>query len=416
MTFEQLATLATFGSTWAVLAVGHNVADHVFGQSDHQAANKGAPTAEDVAAGASPRRGWAACLAHVGQYHLVMAALLALVWLFIPLPLPLPLPLSVTGLTAGFMWSAATHAVLDRRWPVRWLLQHTGSPAFAELRAAGLNGMYLADQALHSGALLVSALLITRPASEVQVEGVEPVHHREAVRGGRRRVSGREDPLAGRRVHRPRRVTALAVALPLRVPGRPQPADHRRGLGLGGLFPPDVDRPQYPEPAQQIEGVAPTCQRTHIPEQPIPQIRADRLDLPTRSVHYHPRQRHRRTRDHRPDACQPYSTIHQIPMNTGDLMRQRHAQMLQNRRHRVEPVSESVQSTDQAWHHCSPRTRGWSLPSHAGALGPALLPACAGMSLTLAWEVVRCALLAVLAGRAQTMRLRATCPQAVTGP
>ncbi|MCC9312066.1 hypothetical protein LN042_34260 [Kitasatospora sp. RB6PN24] len=42
------------------------------------------------------------------------------------------------------------------------LLQRTGSPDFAELRTAGLNGMYLADQALHSGALLVSALLITR--------------------------------------------------------------------------------------------------------------------------------------------------------------------------------------------------------------------------------------------------------------
>ncbi|MFH9355527.1 hypothetical protein [Kitasatospora sp. NPDC017646] len=117
---------------------------------------KGAPTAEDVAAGASPRRGWAACLAHVSQYHLVLAALLALVRLFIPLPL------SMTGLAAGFAWSAATHALLDRRWSVRWLLQRTGSPAFAELRTAGLNGMYLADQALHSGALLVSALLITR--------------------------------------------------------------------------------------------------------------------------------------------------------------------------------------------------------------------------------------------------------------
>ncbi|MFF4648101.1 hypothetical protein [Streptomyces sp. NPDC001389] len=54
-----------------------------------------------------------------------MVVLLALVWLF----LPLPLPLSVTGLAAGLAWSAATHAVLDRRWPVRWLLQRTGSPA-----------------------------------------------------------------------------------------------------------------------------------------------------------------------------------------------------------------------------------------------------------------------------------------------
>ncbi|OKI95093.1 hypothetical protein [Kitasatospora sp. CB01950] len=156
MSTPDLTTLATFGSIWAVLAVGHNLADHVFGQSDHQAANKGAPSAQDVASGVSPRRGWAACLAHVGQYHLVIAALLTLVWLFIPLPL------SAAGLAAGFGWSAATHAVLDRRWPVRWLLQHTGSPDFAELRSAGLNGLYLADQALHSGALLVSALLITR--------------------------------------------------------------------------------------------------------------------------------------------------------------------------------------------------------------------------------------------------------------
>ncbi|MGW5119175.1 hypothetical protein ACWEQ8_27585 [Streptomyces noursei] len=85
-----------------------------------------------------------------------MAALLSLVWLVIPLPL------AVTGLAAGFAWSMATHALLDRRWPVRWLLQHTGSPAFADLRAAGLNGLYLADQALHQTALLVSALMITR--------------------------------------------------------------------------------------------------------------------------------------------------------------------------------------------------------------------------------------------------------------
>ncbi|GGU95565.1 hypothetical protein ACIG0C_15070 [Kitasatospora aureofaciens] len=138
-TIEQPATLAAFGPIWAVLAVGHNVADRVFGQSDHQAANKSTPKSEDVAAGANPRRGWAACLAHVGQYHMVMAAVLGLVWLFVPFHL------SVTGVAAGFAWSAATYAVLDRRWPARRLLQHTGSPVFAELRTAGLNGMYLAD-------------------------------------------------------------------------------------------------------------------------------------------------------------------------------------------------------------------------------------------------------------------------------
>ncbi|OKJ33200.1 hypothetical protein [Streptomyces sp. CB01580] len=156
MPVEQVAILATFGVVWAVLSVGHNLADHVFGQSDHQAANKGAPSAAEVADGVSPRRGWGSCLAHVAQYHLVMAVLVALAWL------ALPLSLSWTGLVAGLIVSAVTHAFFDRRWPVRWLLQHTGSPDFAELRAAGMNGMYLTDQALHQSALLVSALLITR--------------------------------------------------------------------------------------------------------------------------------------------------------------------------------------------------------------------------------------------------------------
>ncbi|QSS95498.1 hypothetical protein [Streptomyces sp. M54] len=54
---EQVATLTTFGSVWAVLAVGHNLADRVFGQTDHQADKKAAQSADEVAGGASPRRG-----------------------------------------------------------------------------------------------------------------------------------------------------------------------------------------------------------------------------------------------------------------------------------------------------------------------------------------------------------------------
>src|SRR5690606_2457865 len=38
---QQIATLATFGAVWAVLSVGHNLADHVIGQTDHQAAGQG---------------------------------------------------------------------------------------------------------------------------------------------------------------------------------------------------------------------------------------------------------------------------------------------------------------------------------------------------------------------------------------
>ena len=54
---------------------------------------------------------------------------------------------------------AATHALLDRRWPVRAILRTTRSPKFAATLAP-VCGMYAADQALHQLALLVSALLI----------------------------------------------------------------------------------------------------------------------------------------------------------------------------------------------------------------------------------------------------------------
>ncbi|MFJ1998398.1 DUF3307 domain-containing protein [Streptomyces asiaticus] len=111
---DQVGTLATFGAVWAVLAVGHNLADHVLGQTDIQADEKGAPSADEVADGASPRQGWGACLRHMAQYHLVMAVMLALVWAV------LPLQMSWTGLAAGLAVSAVTHAFFDRRWPVRW--------------------------------------------------------------------------------------------------------------------------------------------------------------------------------------------------------------------------------------------------------------------------------------------------------
>ncbi|MER7198152.1 MULTISPECIES: hypothetical protein [unclassified Streptomyces] len=40
---EPVAALTTFGAVWAVLAVGHNLAEYVIGQTDRQAAGKGAP-------------------------------------------------------------------------------------------------------------------------------------------------------------------------------------------------------------------------------------------------------------------------------------------------------------------------------------------------------------------------------------
>jgi hypothetical protein len=134
---------AIFAAVFAALYAAHQVGDHLI-QTDRAADGKDRP-------------GWAgvcAMAAHVGSYH--VACLVALVALG-----PLGVALHPLAVLAGLGFSAATHWFIDLRWPVQWLLCRTGSPRFARLNRGGINGCYLADQALHVGCLFVSAWLIT---------------------------------------------------------------------------------------------------------------------------------------------------------------------------------------------------------------------------------------------------------------
>jgi hypothetical protein len=135
---------ANFAAIAATLYAAHQLADHVFGQTDRQAEHKAA----------DGWTGWRHNAAHVGLYHLVMTGMLLL------MVAALDLQITTVGLLTGLGFSAVTHAILDRRWPVRWLLEHTGSVPFSRQAGHGINGMYLADQALHYGCLWVAALLI----------------------------------------------------------------------------------------------------------------------------------------------------------------------------------------------------------------------------------------------------------------
>lgn len=137
-------SLLTFAATLPLLLVAHNLADHVTGQTHAQALTKATPG----------RAGWLANLRHVAAYHVTLIALTAAAWRL------LPLHITPLGAILALTWSAATHALLDRRWPVRWILVHTRKQGFADLNTGGLNGMYLADQALHHGALLAAALMM----------------------------------------------------------------------------------------------------------------------------------------------------------------------------------------------------------------------------------------------------------------
>jgi hypothetical protein len=120
-------------TVFLVLLAGHLLGDWV-AQSDWQARTK--------------TRSWAALAAHVTTYHLVMGALLLL-------------PILRDGWPArkallALLVSAATHALIDRRWPVRALLAASASPGFATLEW----GVIAVDQALHLTILALLAVLL----------------------------------------------------------------------------------------------------------------------------------------------------------------------------------------------------------------------------------------------------------------
>lgn len=132
-----------FAVSLATMYAAHDIADHVLAQTDKMAANK-------VKSGIE---GWTAILQHVGLYHIVMAIMLIVTFLALGLSIP------VWGFIAAISFSFITHAVIDRRWPVRILLEKIGSPGFAKMLSP-ICGMYQADQSIHKTCLWISALLL----------------------------------------------------------------------------------------------------------------------------------------------------------------------------------------------------------------------------------------------------------------
>lgn len=93
---------------------------------------------------------WGALVGHITSYHLIQAATLVAGNRY------LHLGLTPKRIAAGIAVSALTHAVIDRRWPVRWWMDHTGSSGF---RSRG--GAPQVDQAMHYLALAVATATIT---------------------------------------------------------------------------------------------------------------------------------------------------------------------------------------------------------------------------------------------------------------
>lgn len=128
----------------ALVLAGHLIGDWVL-QTDRQAALKvWVPGSFDRVGVTENRsyawwRSWQANQEHMGSYHAVLGLLL--------LAAPLPLWRYVVLLAVSWV----THSFIDRRWPVRWLMAHTGSKPFSETTF----GVVAVDQALHLSILCV---------------------------------------------------------------------------------------------------------------------------------------------------------------------------------------------------------------------------------------------------------------------
>jgi len=149
-------TAAIAAITYAALFAGHHLGDHPL-QPRSAAVGKAAPGYQELARGAHPWRGWAWCVQHVLVYTAVQAACLTLVTLVAPL--------SLVGVIGALTVSAATHAVIDRRWVVRWFLEAKGAHDWNE-------GPYLVDQSLHLAMLLVAAVVAVTVTSTAALSGV----------------------------------------------------------------------------------------------------------------------------------------------------------------------------------------------------------------------------------------------------
>ena len=108
--------------------LGHLIGDWIV-QTDYQAAMK--------------TESWLAMARHIFSYHVTLGVCLGFV-------------LPFADLLILLIISATTHAFLDRRWPVRWLLSRTGSPQFAE----SLLGVLMADQILHISIIWLTLVLL----------------------------------------------------------------------------------------------------------------------------------------------------------------------------------------------------------------------------------------------------------------
>ncbi|MFH8665276.1 DUF3307 domain-containing protein [Streptomyces anulatus] len=128
-----------FASLFVLLYLGHLLADYPL-QTDHQAAHKADRCTT----------GWAANLTHAATHVTTCGAALALGALVLD-----DVALSLPVVVAALLWIGASHAFIDRRWPVQWWMNYTGQASWSKH-----GGAAHVDQTAHILALVLAALAL----------------------------------------------------------------------------------------------------------------------------------------------------------------------------------------------------------------------------------------------------------------
>jgi hypothetical protein len=127
-----------FASLFVLLYVAHLAADYPL-QTDHQAAHKAC----------SGAKGWRANLAHALTHVAACGIALAVA------AVVLGEGAGVWASAAALVWIGATHAVIDRRWPVARWMRFARQAGFAQH-----GGAAHVDQTAHLLVLAVAALFL----------------------------------------------------------------------------------------------------------------------------------------------------------------------------------------------------------------------------------------------------------------
>lgn len=125
-----------FPTLFVLLYAAHLVSDYAL-QTDHQAEHKALPSAA----------GWRANVSHAATHVIVSAAALAAG------TIALELSLAVPRASAVLLWVGVSHGFIDRRWPIQWWMERTGSATFFQK-----GGAAFVDQTAHITALVIASL------------------------------------------------------------------------------------------------------------------------------------------------------------------------------------------------------------------------------------------------------------------